>query len=315
MTAPNDRAGAAVSPPLACLLLSLTMLFWAGNVVFGRGLHAEVPPFAISFWRWTLAALLLLPFVWRELVARRAVIGREWPVLMAEGLFLVVGGNMLLYLAVNYTTALNASLINAGQPLVTAALAALVLRERTGPAQALGIAIGLGGVVAIVTRGDAGVVLDFEANPGDLWMLVAIVNWSIYAIILRLRPSALSAPAHLFFVMGFGGLLTAPFFAWEAAFVRSFVIAPHTLLFLLYTAVFASIVAVMFWNIGIATLGANRSVIFTNLLPVFVALIGLPILGERLQPFHLAGFALIFAGIVLMVRRPGRTGGPARPGL
>jgi drug/metabolite transporter (DMT)-like permease len=296
-------AGGALSRVSPYLLLSFTMLFWAGNITLGRALHTEVPPFGISFWRWGTAALLLLPFSLPYLRGHWRYVGRRWKSLAFLAFLLIGSGNTVLYVAVNHTTAINAGIVNAAQPLFTAALAWLVLRETLSRAQAFGIALSLAGVLAIVTRGELAVLLGLGFNPGDLLMVVAVVSWALYAVLLKRWRHELHPIAFLQMILSFGALAVLPFYLWETAFDRPMHANPTTIAFVLYAAVLASIVAVVFWNIGVAAVGPNRSSVLVNLIPAFTTLFAVGFLDETVRLYHVVGFALILTGILLMIRR------------
>lgn len=284
------------------LLISLTMLFWASNMVLSRGLRFDIPLVGLSFWRWSMAALLLLPFSLPHLRRERAEIAANWKRLAALGFLIAVGGNTVLYVALTYTTAINAGIVNAAQPGITVALAWLVLRDVVSRTQGVGIAISMAGVLAIVARGDPGVLLGLEPNPGDLLVIVAVVSWALYAVHLKRWPMALHPLSSLQLIMALGAVQILPFYLWESLALRPMTVDPVTIAMVLYLAVFASIVAVLFWNIGVAAIGPGRAAIFVNLIPVYTTLGAVPFLGESLEPFHVAGFALIFAGIYLTTR-------------
>lgn len=286
------------------LLVSLTMLFWAGNITLGRALHTEVPPFGISFWRWSTAALLLLPFSLPYLRPRWGYVRRRWKSLALLAVLLIGSGNTVLYVAVNHTTAINASIVNSAQPLITVMLAWLVLRDRVSKVQAIGVALSFLGVLAIVTRGELGVLLGLRFNPGDVMMVGAVFSWAFYAVLLKRWNHELHPIAFLQMILTFGALSVLPFYLWETAFDRSMHFDLTTVAFVLYAAVLASIVAVACWNVGVAAIGPNRAGVFVYLIPVFTTVFAVAFLDEAVRPYHAAGFALILGGIVLMIRGP-----------
>lgn len=298
-----DHAGAKpLSRPLAYAAVVFAIMFWAGNIVMGRGLYVEVPPLAIAFWRWAAAAIILLPFSWPHLKARRERLRGTWWRYAVKGFFIVIGGNLVLYVAVSYTTAINATIVNAAQPLVTIVLARPLLGERISPVQGAGIMLGLVGVLVVVLRGDLAALLALEINPGDLLMVVAVACWSGYAVLVKRWPTTLHPLADLQLVMTFGAAMAAPFYLWDLAQGRTMAVGFTSLGFILYSAVLASIVAIALWNQGIRALGAGRAGAFVYLMPVWGTLFAVLFLSERLSAYHLLGFAGVLAGIVLMSR-------------
>lgn len=286
--------------PTAYLLLLVAMLSWAANLVIGRALVGVVGPLTLSWSRWTIATCLILPFAGRELWRHRTVFVREWKLFVTLGVFGFAGSNAFCYLALQWTTAVNASLINAIQPLMIFAASLAVLGERFQARQFVGLALALFGVVAIVIRGDPGALLTLELNRGDVFMLLGVGAWCLYSIRLAARPRELSplALAAALFIIGM--LTTMPFAAWEARLDPT----PAALAALLYLGIFPSIVAILCWNRAIALIGPARASVFTYLMPLIAAFLAMMFLGERIEVFHLVGGSLIFAGLALgLVRR------------
>ena len=136
------------------ILLTLTSLFWAGNIVLARHVAGHVPPLTLSCLRWYGTFLILLPFAWPHLK-------RDWPVLRAHLplllLLSVLGfayNNAISFWAMQYTEALNALLIQSAGPLFVAVWTLALFGVRLTGAQLAGIAISLIGVLTIILRGD-----------------------------------------------------------------------------------------------------------------------------------------------------------------
>jgi drug/metabolite transporter (DMT)-like permease len=282
----------------ALLLVTLAVLFWAGNALLGRALHETVPPVALAFWRWSGAALLLLPFAWRPLLRDRAHLLAGWPIVLVLSVLGVSLFNTLLYHAAHTTTATNIALMQTAMPAAIVVLDLLLFRNRPSGAGLAGVLLAMLGAAWVVLRGDPGSLLALDLVEGDLWMLVAMVAYALYSVLLPRRPPSgmLSFLLATFLV---GSALLLPFFLWERA-----VVGPHPWTLpvvgaVAYVAVGPSILAYLFWNRGVEVVGAARTGLFICLLPVFTALLAIPLLGEHLGSHHLAGFALIAAGIFL----------------
>jgi drug/metabolite transporter (DMT)-like permease len=284
------------------LLLSLTALFWAGNWVVGRAMRNDMPPVAMGFWRWTLALLLLLPFTAPELWRQRAVVARHWLTLAALGCLGAIAFNTLIYVGLQYTAATNGVLFNSLSPVFILLLAAVFLRERISGLQVAGMLLSLSGVLAIVARGDPALLAAFHFNPGDLWLITAMFLWALYTLVLRRRPAGLSATAFLAAMLLLSLPFLLPFYLREFAHRGGFELNRATLSALAYYGTVPSIVAYLFWNRGVAQVGAAKAGLFVHLMPVFGALLSVIFLGERLYAYHFAGAALIFGGIWLTTR-------------
>lgn len=285
------------------LLLTLTALFWSGNMVVGRGIRADVPPLAMAFWRWLLAFLLILPLAAPHFRTQWPLLRRSWRSVTLLGLLGVGGYNTFAYLALQTTTATNAVLLNSFIPVATMAIAWLVLGKRLSLPACLGVAVSLTGALTIVARGELAVLLNFNLNQGDLWMLLAIAVWAIYTIGLAWRPAGVDAMLLLaaFTAVGLAALL--PAYLWEMAQGHSIRAHAGSLAALAYVGIFPSFIGYIFYNRGVAEVGASRASLFIHLMPVFGTLLSALFLGEQPQRFHYVGISLIFIGIFLTMRK------------
>jgi len=300
---------ASASAATAYAALAATSLLWSGNTITGRALHDAIPPVAFSFWRWALILVLLAPFVGGELVRHWPAIRRSWRMLAALGLMSTALYHALIFWALHYTAAINAQLLNSTIPLWVLLIAWLALGARPTRREWLGLAVSGTGVLAILARGEWQRLAALAFNAGDLLMLGAMIVWSVYTLCLPRRPLELSAFAYTFVAGAFGLAGLAPLYAWELASGRGgFALTGEVVAGILYTAVFASIVATAMFNFGVDGAGAARASFFTHLVPVYGAVLGVLLLGEPVGWYHLAGFALILAGIALATRVPWRLG-------
>ena len=290
------------------VLLLITTLSWAGNVIVGRAFHQDIPPLTLTFWRWSVAGAVMLPFVARQIWEHRALIGRHWrllAVLAATGIALF---HAFLYIAVNTTTAINAGLLYSLMPIAIPVSSYLMYRERVTRGQAFGVAVSLIGMMIIVTRADLDVLLGFRFTSGDLWMLGVVASWAVYSPLLKRLPPALPPMVMLTVITGFGLLILLPFYAWEAATFGGFRLDVSNVAALLFVGVVGSVVAYLCWNRAVAVIGANRAIAFIYLIPVFTVLMAVVLLGEAIRPFHVVGTAFIGTGIYLVVRAGGGAG-------
>ena len=294
-------------------MLALAPLFWAGNWIVGRGLATEVPPMAMTFLRWFFAILILAPFAWRHVRREWPVVRAHWRTLAFLGAIGVGTHNALAYLGLNYTTATNGVILNSFIPVMIIAFSWLFLREGLTPLQLAGVGVSLAGVLAILSQGSLEVLASFRLNVGDLLVILSMAMWSTYTICLRWRPAGLDMLTFLFVLMVVGDLCVLPFFLGELAFGRRMSITAANIVALVSLALFASVLAYIFWNRGVEQVGATVAGLFVHLMPVFGVVLAWLFLGERLAPYHVAGIALILAGIVI-TSRLGRRPLPAPAG-
>lgn len=285
------------------LLLTLTALFWSGNMVIGRGLREAVPPVSLAFWRWAIALALVLPFALPKLRAQWLTLIRHWRAMTVLGVLGVACYNTFAYVALQYTTATNANLLNSFIPIATMALAFVLLGKRLTRIEAAGVLVSLIGVITIVARGDVNTLLALSLNTGDLWMLGAVLVWGLYTVGLQWRPQGLDPMVMLFAFTAVGLAALAPFYAWELASGRSIAVSAGSLAGILYVGTLPSFLGYVFYNAGVAAVGPSRGALFIHLMPVFGTLLAAIFLGERPQWYHFAGIGLVFAGIFLTMRR------------
>jgi drug/metabolite transporter (DMT)-like permease len=299
--------------PRTALLMTLPPLLWAGNAIVGRLMVGQVPPLALNALRWSIAAALLAPLatrVWRDGAAIRGA----WVYLLALGTLGVGSFNALQYLALETSTALNVTLINASMPLWMLMVGALAFGEHPQRRQWLGAALSLAGVATVVARGAWNELAQVRFVPGDLYMLVAVMGWAVYSWLLVRPPASMRAPrrpdwdwASFLFVQALFGLVSGGLAAGaEAAFVPHPPIdwtSPAVLAALAFVAIGPSIVAYRCWGLGVAAVGPALPAFFVNLSPLFAALLSAWLLGEWPRPYHAAAFALIAAGIGVSMPR------------
>ena len=282
-------------------LLTLNMALWGSSLVVARAAHEIVPPLAFTFWRWVVAVLVLLPIVWRKLPATMPTVRRSWRSLALLCGFMVVGTTFSV-VAVNYTTAINASLINGSQPIVTALAAFLVVRERMSLRSGLGVLAAFIGILVMISQGRPQLLLGLAINSGDLVMLIAVFAWAFYSVELHRQPEHPSGNVLLFFIACTGLVTVLPFYIVETVFVREFVPSKNGVAAIIYLSVAATLLAVYLWNLAIRSVGATHAALFLNLIPVFGAAFAMLFLGESLYTFHVIGAAFVFLGIVMAVR-------------
>jgi drug/metabolite transporter (DMT)-like permease len=285
------------------VLLLLPPLLWAGNAVVGRALVGQFPPLALSFARWALALVLLAPFALGAVRAHRAAIRTHLPLLAWTALLGVGCYNSLQYLALQTSTAVNATLIGASGPIMTLLVGAIWFGIAVGRHQWFGAALSIVGVLWVIARGEPVNLLRLQFDAGDLIMLVATFTWSVYTWLLRTRRPPLPLSAFLFVQIALGAAMILPFALVEYALTGA-TAAPtaRNAAALLYVALLPSLVAYYCWDRGVARAGAVLPMYFVNLTPIFAGVLSWVVLGEAVGWYHLAGGALILSGIHLAAR-------------
>ena len=286
------------------LLLALTSLFWAGNMVMSRGLRADLPPVALAFWRWVTAFCCVLPLALPHLRSQWPLLRAAWKKVIFLGVFGVGCYNTFSYVAVQYTTATSATLLNSFIPVVTSVLALAFFGRRLARPEVIGGLISLVGVVLLISRGSIATLLGLELNTGDLWMLLAVLSWSLYTAFLQWRPQGVHPMLLLAAFVVVGLAVMAPMYAWELSTGAAVNLHAGSLAGILYAGVVAAFLGFVCFNAGVAQVGPAVGSLFIHLMPVFASILSALVLGETPAWYHYAGMALVFGGILLTTRKP-----------
>lgn len=285
------------------LLLTLTALFWSGNFVLARAIHAEIPPLTLSFWRWVMAFFILLPFVIKPLKQQWPLLKAQWRRVVLLALTGISGFNSLVYMGTQYTSATNALLINAFIPVLTMLLSVLFLRLHLARLQLIGVSISIAGVMVILSRGDWQVFSDMSFNYGDLLIFIATICWALYTLLIKELDKRINRIVLLAVIIFIGLIGIFPFFILEGMQSAGWSFNKEVIASFIYVGIFPSVLAVLFYNYGVAEVGPARASLFIHLMPVFGTLMSTVFLGESFFLYHVIGISAIFSGIYLSTRR------------
>lgn len=287
------------------LLLTLTPFFWSCNWIVGRALHADVPPMAMTFFRWLFAVAILLPFALPRLRRQWPLVRASWTRLAVLGIVGIGAHNALAYLGLNHTTATNGVILNSFIPVMIIALAWIFLRQRLAAVQLAGVAVSLAGVLAILSGGSLAALAAVRLNGGDLLVVASMAMWAVYTLLLRWRPPGLDGLAFLLVIAAIGDAAMLPLWLAEHALGHRVAWSWATAGALASVALFSSVLAYVFWTRGVEAVGPQVAGLFVHLMPVFGVLLAWVFLGERLALFHVLGIGLILTGIGITSRRGG----------
>jgi len=284
----------------AAYLLIATAL-WAGNAIVGRLLVGSVSPITLSTVRWGLAALLLLPFGWRVFKPESTLWQNKKRFLLLA-LFGVGSYNVLLYLALQTSTAINVTLIGASMPIWMLLIGAVFYQTKPTVLQLVGAMISLLGVAIVLTRGELATLLSMQMVIGDLLIMSATILWATYSWMLS-RPGTSTERQwpwadFLLAQVLLGMLWTGLFDGFEIASGHAYLdLNLWTSSLILFIAIGPSIIAYRCWGLGVNGAGPTIAAFFANFIPLFTAILSAAMLGEPPQVFHGIAFALIVIGI------------------
>ncbi|MFT8871024.1 MAG: DMT family transporter [Sporolactobacillus sp.] len=283
----------------AILFLILANFFWAGNYICGKYVIAAMQPIQINFLRWLIAAFILFPLAQMIEKPDWKTILKEWRVLFVLSVLGIIGYNLLLYMALYFTTSLDAALINSVNPAMIAIFAAWLLKERLSKKNVVGLIVSLIGVLLVLTHGNLLRVFVIHYNTGDLFMLIVIILWTFYTLLSN-RMRGLPPIGATAVTVALGLLLMLPFFIYSHF---DWAFTPQTALGILYLALFPSVGSLLFWNIGVPIVGSSRAGIFLNLITVFTALFSV-LLGNGINLFQIIGGLVVILGVYLTNKKP-----------
>ena len=280
----------------AYLLPLGAVLIWSVNTVVSKLAADSISAAEIGFFRWLVAAVLFTPFVLPSIWRQRADIKPLLPRIVVLGVLGMVIYQSLTYYAAHFTTATHMGIIGSLTPVMVLGLSIAALGQRLTFGAVAGSALSIVGVVVVVTGGQLGTLLAGGANHGDGLMLLAMLAYSVYAILLkRWRMPHVSTVQLLYLQILATVLMLLPLY----------LATPHVGLSMKnlplvgFAGIGASMLAPLLWMHAIQRLGPSRSSMFFNLIPLLTALIAAWLLSESLAPYHALGGALTVAGVLL----------------
>ncbi|WP_400164669.1 DMT family transporter [Brevibacillus sp. TJ4] len=282
---------------LLYIMLAVVVSLWGLNVVMVKYL-TTLPPLFVSSLRMSIAALCLMPiiFVYRKKLRLTKV---DWLLIASIGASSIAMHQVTLAIGVQYTTAGNGSLILALNPLVTALLAMLFLGEPMFWRKAIGIGIGFSGVLLVVLSQHGGVHLN---GMGDAIMFFSMLMYVAGGLLIR-KLVMRNVPVLLVTALAqqFGALFlwAATAFTYPVSAYQEITVAGFQWFVICVSAVLSSALGTLGWNYGIRQLGASRTTVFLNGMPLASLLFAALFLHEPLQWIHIVALGMIVTGVYL----------------
>ncbi|KAB0442971.1 EamA family transporter [Lysinibacillus fusiformis] len=276
-------------------LMLVTSFLWGGNFVVAKTLVAHASPMTLTTVRWFIAIIVLVPLVWwkeKKLVPPKQAIVP----LLLMGVTGVALFNIFQFLALERTTSTNAGLISTMNTISIALSSFVLLKEKITKWQLSAMVLSLFGVVLVLSKGNWQLLLDFQLNTGDLWMLAAVCVWGLYSVCSKWAMQTASPLMATLYAGIFGVLLLLPFTSTDFTFTN---VNTSFILSMLYTGIISTVVCMVFWNIGVQKLGATTSGIFLNFNPIFTALLAYLFIGENMSWLQGIGGLIVIMGCYL----------------
>jgi len=281
-------------------LLIASSFFWSGNFFSGKiAFLSDLSPFKLSFFRWILALLILLPFTYAQIIRDLEYYKKNILLMTIISILGVTIFNSFTYISLQTTMVINSTLMASVAPVMMIGFSWLIFRTKTTILQFTGIVLSLLGAFAIVLKGNLNNLYNLYFTAGDLWMLGAVISWCLYSVLLKKIDSKTSQLANLEVMIIIGVIFIIPFYIMESFNSTYLPSSGFDLVIIGYVAVFASIVAFFSWNKGVSIIGPNRASLFLHLIPVFSAIWAISFLNEKFAFFHVIGVLFILSGIIL----------------
>ena len=285
-------------------MLVCTTLIWSINFIIGKFAYLfEVPPLSLNFLRWTLVWLLLFPFTYKEILLNIELIKKNIIYLTILAITSVSAFNSLVYLALNYTQAIDSILMISIIPVFVLFLSSVLGVEKFNFYQLAGLIVSFTGVLIIFSNADLNKILNLNFNIGNVWMLLAVVCWALYSSLLKKKKLPFSTLGLVEILASIGLIFLIPQFIGEQMYGKEIKFNKVFFLILFFVTLFASIGAYYSWNKAIELIGPNRASIFLHLMPVFGVILAIVLLKEKFQMYHFIGATFIVTGIYLSNRK------------
>ena len=281
------------------LLLFIQPIFMATNIIVARGGVEYVPPVSLAFWRWLTVFLMLLPFFYSEILSNKKFINKEfWKLFFLGSMGCGVCG-AFPFIAGMSTTMANMGIIYTSSPVFIIILSVMFFKDKINFSRILGLVLCLIGVLAIISKGNLDLLINFKFTSGDLWMIGAAMGWAIYSIYLLNWKSKFSLMARFTLIAMFGAISLFPFYILEEIFYFNTSFNNNFIFWVLFAAISPGIIAFTLYTKVQKYLGASLTGFTLYIFSIYSAIYGILLFDEALLNFHYFGAAFVFAGVYL----------------
>jgi len=287
-----------------CLALT-TVIIWSGNYVVAKGISKEIPPISLAFYRWATASICIIPLAWKKFREDKAVLLQHKQYLFWVSITGIVIFNSFIYLAGHHTSAINLALIGTtAAPVFATVMAGIFLKERISPLRITGMVVCFAGVLFLLSQGSWQKLMHFHFSKGDILILISAFSFAIYNTLVKKKPDTISSMSFLMVTFIAGTMMLLPFFIMETTNSPAINWTTANLSIIAYLGIGNSVIGFLCWNAAVGKIGASRTVIFANLIPILSTVEAVILLGENFSTTHLvAGIIIIFGLIIANFRR------------
>ena len=281
-------------------LAILATLIWSGNFIIARGVIKTIPPVTLGFYRWLTASVIILPFAWKYFIAEIKIVKERFWFFFLAAVTGVSMFNTFVYISAHHSEAINIAILGTcSSPIMSVILARVFLREKISALRIAGMLVSITGILLLLSKGNLENLASFRFSRGDWWILAAAFTFAIYNTTVKKKPQAMHPVNFLFVIFLLGTIILFPFYLSELNSKGGIAINAGNLSAILYLGIGTSVICFLIWNKAIGILGAGRTALFGNLIPVFSSMEAVFLLGEKITHIHIISFILVVAGLVV----------------
>ena len=272
-------------------------IMWAGNFIAAKVLANAYTGLEMSFWRWIIASILLLPLSYKHLKKDFPLIKQEWKLLLLYGFLGCFLSNFLFYNAPQTAPAVDMTILMTTSPLFMMILSWLIFKEKINTLWIIGSLLCLGGVFVLVTKGNMDIFHHFNFTIGHFWTLGCSICFALYSVSMRFFKVKIHLTVFLqvtFTIACFFAVLLTFFYYGTYPPIEKI----EHIWALLYIGGFASIFAFLCWNTAIEMIGAVRAGIIYYLVPVFGSTFAVIFVHEQIGFIQLLGGIMVLTGVL-----------------
>ena len=281
------------------LLLFVQPIFMASNIIVARGGVEYVPPVSLAFWRWLPVFIILIPFVFKEIIMKKKKLKKESIKLFFLGLMGCGICGAFPFIAGMSTTMVNMGIIYTSSPIFIIVVSVLFFGDKINLSRISGLILCLAGVLIIICKGDLTYLMNFKFTSGDLWMLGAAIGWAVYSIFLINWKSSFSLMTRFTLIALFGAICLFPFYLVEESYFLKTAFNNNFIFWVLFAAISPGIIAFTLYTKVQKYVGASLAGFTLYIFSIYSAIYGIILFDETLMTFHYFGAALVFLGVYL----------------
>jgi drug/metabolite transporter (DMT)-like permease len=285
---------------LGIALAILATVIWSGNFIVARGVSRQMGPVSLAFYRWFTATIIITPLAWKKFREEKHLLKQHLSYLFWTALTGITVFNTFVYVAGHHTSAINLALIGTtSSPIFSTIMAVVFLKERMNPVKLAGFLLCIAGILVLLSNGSWSALMGFRFSRGDLWVIAAALSFAVYSILVKRKPAGISSVNFLFVIFAGGTAMLLPAYLWEQQNGQQTIWSPQLPYIILYLGAGASVISFLCWNKAIHTLGAARTVLFGNLIPIFSVAEAAIILDEKINTIHLVSGCMVIGGLII----------------